>query len=939
MPGFVRPLFGDLPLSMPVLLGLVVAALMGLALAWQILGLGPRRRRGLKRAQRRLQEGAWSDALERVRKLRARKLHARGSPSAVWRKRFNQFEADCLLAASRAFLQDRNYERALEHLSGAAQLREQPDIEARLTVQAAMLEEVRKLFAAQPSHDSLALTPRPSPATGNPSNDAIHDLIGRILRIQAPCREASFWQGLCFLREHDPDRAMTALQAARTGDDTAFIDPPLYLGALLLGQGKAKEALRHLTEANRIDANCPLVTLQLGSAILVAGGDTNLAVRALQRSLGTKGLPSWDGNPRQGWVEAFPEGRSYVRKLAGVHSFTCPLWGGDFTLLIRQGQLALAQGHYKLGNFREAADLYGKAIKEGAPSLPVIRGLGLSLARLGQYDEAFKHLRIAHEMEDPKDRLTAGYLALCGARGTPTRPEDKARNIAWAITLVTQFTAPGDKEWAALINVLFGEARAEIIPLSLDDQLYLCEHLWSVHESDLLAAQAFHHLMANHPRAVRPEYAWLYCRAAQQHHAGGEHAVELFALTFASRVSAEEFFTQQRWDFGEIEYVYLERAAALASGRFPEALGPDYPARGESLLVARSLEEEKAGRLEAALAAANVLAKLAPANAQALDRLAALSYRQGQADQAVATLESWHDAHPGDPLPLVRFAVLLHERGLLEESQNKLREAMALAQGVVRGRIAFLAARLTLQSLLSRADEEKEVDAGNLKAAQQFLEDCLHDQPVHADAQWLLAAVRWLRGDEAGLANQLAALDNEAVRDPRFHFMAALARWSSGDFAGSLDAAGRSLACAESDERVHWPSENAFLIGLARLGLETPRAAAQSLERTAKSQESPSARHAQALLGRLEFEHGHFEEASRWWQLLDAKTRAAWKLAEPLAGANFLSALEALQLGRFEEAAEKFRAAGRLGMRDRRLGGLLVLSLFKAGQKAVYGAL
>ena len=52
----------------------------------------------------------------------------------------------------------------------------------------------------------------------------------------------------------------------------------------------------------------------------------------------------------------------------------------DFSLLIRQGRLALAQGLYKLGDYHEAANLFGKAIKEGAPSLPVIRGLGLSLA-------------------------------------------------------------------------------------------------------------------------------------------------------------------------------------------------------------------------------------------------------------------------------------------------------------------------------------------------------------------------------------------------------------------------------------------------------------------------------------------------------------------------------------------------------------------------------
>src|SRR5262249_27963573 len=158
-----------------------------------------------------------------------------------------------------------------------------------------------------------------------------------------------------------------------------------------------------------------------------------------QRALGSRGLPQWEANPRQAWIEAFPEGRSYVRKLATSHPYVCPLWGGDLGQLLREGRLALGQALYKLGSFQEAADLYGTAIKEGSPSLPILRGLGLSLARLGRYDEAFKHLRIAHEMEDSKDRVTAGYLALCGARGTPTREDDKARNVAWAISVVTQF--------------------------------------------------------------------------------------------------------------------------------------------------------------------------------------------------------------------------------------------------------------------------------------------------------------------------------------------------------------------------------------------------------------------------------------------------------------------------------------------------------------------
>src|SRR5262249_3873981 len=146
-----------------------------------------------------------------------------------------------------------------------------------------------------------------------------------------------------------------AVSAAATATTTtAVIDPPLYIGALLLVKGQAKEALRYLTEANRMDANCPFVSVLLGSAIITAGGDHGVAVRALQRALGPKGLAQWDGNPQRAWVEALPEGRSYIRKLAEQHPFICPLWGGDLSFLQRQGNLALAQGLYKVATYQEA---------------------------------------------------------------------------------------------------------------------------------------------------------------------------------------------------------------------------------------------------------------------------------------------------------------------------------------------------------------------------------------------------------------------------------------------------------------------------------------------------------------------------------------------------------------------------------------------------------
>src|SRR5579859_119633 len=263
--------------------------------------------------------------------------------------------------------------------------------------------------------------------------------------------------------------------------------------------------------------------------MIQAGGDAQLAVRALQRALGPRGFSQWLMEPQRAWVEGFPENRSFVRKLAQKHAFVCPVWGTELQNILRQGYIALGQGLYRLGQYQESSDVFNKLLQEGAPSLPVLRGLGLALARLGQYDAAFKHLRIAQEMEETKDRTTAGYLALCGAKGKPIQPEDKIRNVNWAIRLIDQFTAPGDSEWAGLVSAIFAEARALALPVDADDQIYLCEHLLSVKATDPLAAEAYHHLAGTHPEALRSEYAWLFCRAAHVHGSAGAYSPALFA--------------------------------------------------------------------------------------------------------------------------------------------------------------------------------------------------------------------------------------------------------------------------------------------------------------------------------------------------------------------------------------------------------------------------
>ncbi len=969
VPEFLQPWLGSGPPAARIFYGVALALVLALLLAlWLLLGRGPRRRRAYRRAQQLLGQGNWSGALQMARALRPQ---CQNVPR--WRTSLDRLEGECHRAGGEAALQEQKYEASLEHFGRAARLLRHDEAEDRAYVIQAMLAEVRRLLAA----NSVA-------------EPAVHKLISRILTVQSPCPEASFWQGICHLRTGNAEPALAALQQARGGDipadgaaprplpPDAAIDPSLYLGAVLLRAGRPEEALRYLAEANRLDANCPFVTWQLATAMLAAGGDTLIAVRALQRALGPRGLQLWVKSPQRAWVEGFPEKRSFVRRLAAKQAFACPVFGSDVGYMIRQGQISLGQGQYRLGNFEESAKVFHQVLQEGAPSLPVLRGLGLALARLGRFDEAFKHLRAAHEMEDPKDFLTAGYLALCGARGKPTRPEDRPRNVLWAVKLAGRFHVPGNTEWAAIASQVFAEARALSLSVPVDDQVRLCDVLVSVDAADPLAAGAYGHLAATlldrqsrtqgeeeappdgevtlppchlvtlSPEPFRPEYAWLYCRAAQQHGPAAACDLELFALTFATEAEARRFYGQRRWDLDEVEYAYLEHAAARQPGGFPAALGPDYPARGERLLLARSEWLEGSSDAEGAVAAVDVLLNLAPHSTKAHDRRAQLAYRAQDLDRAAAHLESWHALAPDDPVPLLRRAVIEQRRGNPARRAAAVGQALRLAKGRARADAAFLGARLALQDWLASAGQEEEghrngdgMKAGGLLPAEtgrsvlDLLDECLREHPEHEGALWCRAALLCVLGRTDELAAQAPAMRRlEEKWDPldgRFFFFAAVCHLAAGDYARVLDCAGRAAAPSPA-----LGPEWAYLRGWAHYLLGDADAAVQALQQPATDSAAAANAHAKALLGRICFAGGASNRAVAWWKALDPARRKEWGLDDPLRLTLLASALQGFQEDRFEEAAEQLREAGRLGLRDRRLGPLLAFALTRAGQRLLY---
>jgi tetratricopeptide (TPR) repeat protein len=913
VPDFLHAWLGSSPQASMVFTAVVLVCVLVVGLGlWLIIGAGPRRRRVFRRARQLLQGGSWEPALAIIRELQGRR------PRGKWQDRLRRAEAECHRAAGKAFLAQKEYEQALEHLLYAAQLLGSGAAEARAGIVEAMLAEARALFAAGSGKD-----------TG-----PVHALLARVLLVQSPCPEAAFWAALCRVRDGNPDPALTGLRAAgerpagpaeQAAPAKRPVDPQLYLGALLLLRGEAKEALRWLTEANRMDSNCPFVIAQLGTAMIDAGGDALIAVRALQRALGPRGFLLWKAAPQRAWVEGMPEA-SYVRKLASQHPYVCPLWGKDLRPLLRQACTALAEGDYRLGNYQEAVDVFNRLLEEAAPSLAILRGLGLSLAQLGQYDQAFKHLRAAHELAG-EDRTVAGHLAVCAARGKPLKPEDRANNIAWAVWLVGRFSAPGDAEWAGLVSAVFAEAREHGVPVAVADQAQLCEHLLSVLATDPAAAEAYHHLQGSDPGAVKPAYAWLYCRASQLHGLSGVYTLDLFARTFADAPAARAFFAEQGWDFDEVEYAFLARAAERQPGRFPEVLGPAYPARGEELLLGQVARLEAAGQADAALAAAEVFPKLAPDNPRALDRLAQLHYQRGDLGRAVELLEEWARLEPGNALPRVRQAVISRQRDDLPGCAAAVRQALDRTRGRARADVALLGARLTLGWLFATPDQQ---NPDGWRQALALLDECLRDDPGRPEALWCAAAVRSLLGDEAGLAAQAPAMNRPDVDDPRFHLLAGVCHLAAGNHPALGEACGR--AAADPALAV----EGAYLVGWDCIRRREPATAALTLQRVAQAPDSPSAGHAQAILGGIRFHQGTYDEAAQWWQRLDEARRKAWGFDGPLAGAVFLAALKDLREGRFGQAATRLREAGKLGRRDRRLEPLLALALFKAGQRLLY---
>ena len=251
-----------------------------------------------------------------------------------------------------------------------------------------------------------------------------------------------------------------------------------------------------------------------------------------------------------------------------------------------------------------------------------------------------------------------------------------------------------------------------------------------------------------------------------------------------------------------------------------------------------------------------------------MDRAAGLRYRSKRLEPAYDLLEQWHHAQPAEPLPLVRQALLLHQQGNDPACFGKLQDAMSLSNGRRRANIAFLGARLAMQSyLLPTAGQEDSSDT--LAAVQTFLHDCLTHDAGHPHALWCLAAVRWLQGDIAGLTAQANDMGNPEVTDSRYHYFAGLCHLLGGQFEAALsvcDRVAKPVGSNGSIAQKHLAAEAGYVAALAHIGMNQPHLAIDPLKLLTYNPNSPTLSLAQGLLGNVLFREGRHDEAINAWQ-------------------------------------------------------------------------
>lgn len=864
--------------------GLLAAVAVTAAAAWFFV----RRRSprfGLRAARQALESGHHASALEIARRHRPNS----GASPQSWHEEQRQIEIEALHASAESALRNRRYAEALQTFRTIAGLLQLDESDASHRVVDTMLAEVRLLSA------------------NTPDDPALPELIAEILKQRPTCPEASFWLGIFQIRRNEIQKAIDSFTAA-TQSPTSPIDPYLYLGAIWLRGGLPRDALRVLSEANRLAPQCPLVSWLLGAAIVESGGDALLALRALQKATGADGLPKYLRHPNRLWKETLPPD-SWIRNVTirrgdPAAQFRCPFELDRTDVSLFQSRLALASALVTCQKAEDAIPIYTELLKSH-DTLPIRRGLGLALAQLERYDEALPHLREAHSQENPPSSVTTSALALSlsHARFDPG-------NIQQALDLLATLKSDSDAIYARHAGAVFAAAKNAGLPIANDEIAKICNALVSTSAADPHAAEAYDLLAGLNPRALPREAAILYARSAQVHGLTLNHDEFLLDFAMGDQRMAREYFAVREWDFEAAERMYLQRWATRHPGTFPSAPGINYAASAETSLLNAAQRQAAQGQLTTARELALLVVRLNPVSGLAYDRLAELAFRRGNRAEAENWLKVWQTKCPNDPQPLARLALVIATNRSLEHASELLGQSLELVQGSARMPYLLLAAKVAIAQ-------------GKRSAAKSHFKECLSIVPNHPTALMGRAAIAWVEDNTPLLAKLAVRMASIPAEDPWFHYLAAGTLLA----AGNPDAAEVSAKQAAADPMT--ASEGRHLLALVRARRNDLDGATELLRHTS-IEDSAIGNHAAAMRGQFAYVNGDYAEALHQWQNLPADRIKAWNLATVVTHAAYLAGIQALHSNQPELAVRWLVQAARLGQQDARLESLLAAAYSRA---------
>lgn len=864
--------------------GLLAAAAVTATATWLFVRKH-RPKFGLRAAREALESGNHGAALEIAQRYRP---IASASPQP-WHEEQRHIETEALHASAESSLRNRRYAETLQTFRTIASLLRLDESDACQRVVDTMLSEVRLLSA------------------NTPDDSALPELIAEIFKQRSTCPEASFWLGISQLRHNETRKAIDSFTAA-TQAGTSPVDPYLYLGAIWLRDGSPRDALRVLSEANRLAPQCPLVSWLLGAAIVESGGDALLALRALQKATGTDGLPKYLKKPSRLWTETLPQDswirNVTLRRIDHAVPFRCPLELDRADVSLLRARIALAEALVTCQKAEDAIPIYTDLLKSH-DTLQIRRGLGLALAQLERHDEALPHLRVAHSQENPPSSVTTSALALSlsHARFDP-------ENIRQALELLTTLKSESDAIYARRAGAVFAAAQKAGLPISNDEIAKICDALVSTSAVDPHAAEAYNLLAGLNPNALPREAALLYTRAAQVH--GLTLPLDEFLLDFAmgDQRSTRDYFALREWDFEAVELMYLQRWATRHPGTFPSAPGLDYAATVETSLLNAVQRQAAQGQFTTARELALLVLRLNPVSGLAYDRLAEIAFRRGNRAEATNWLKVWQTKCPNDPQPLARLALVSAANRNLEHASELLSQSLELVQGSARMPYLLMAARFAIAQ-------------GKRSPAKLHLKECLSFAPYHPTALMGRTAIAWAEGNTPLLEKLASRMASVPAEDPWFHYLAAGALL----VAGNLGAAELSAKQAAADPMT--ASEGRHLLALVR-ARRNDIVGAAGLIRDASIEDAAVGHHAAAMRGQFAYLNGEYAEALHHWHNLPADRISAWNLPTVVANTAFLAGIQALDSNQPESAVQLLVQAARLGQDDARLESLLAAAYSRA---------